>query len=603
VSAVSAFDGLKKQLRHFSARELLTFTRYLRKRPYSFAGGLACLFISSGMSLLFPLLLGSMLNVALHKGQILVPAIGAFSMDQIAICIGIAVILQAIFMAGGAYLFGRVSQMVLHDLRSDVYEKLIRAPMAFHAHRRVGELSSRLSADTAQIEGSLVMGLPQLCRQAVMLCGAVIMITRISGWLTAATVGILPVFVAITLLFSRKVRRIVRETQSRRAATATIVQETLQSVSSVKAFVNETLEIDRYQDSDNAARSSAVAATCWRAIFAASISLTLYGGISLVTWLGVRRLLAGQLTAGELTGFVIYSLYIAGAMSQVAQLFSQLQTAAAASHSLRKLLKQPIEDAAVSVGQEAPSAQLRGTVEFRGVSFHYPSRPEVQVLRDISFRVEAGEVIALLGRSGAGKSTLASLILRFFEPNEGQILIDGRPARDYSLKWLRQQMALVPQDILLYGGSIAENIRYGRPEASDIEVQAAARQANAEEFIGLQPDGFATTVGDRGHKLSGGQRQRIAIARAILKDPVILILDEATSSLDGETEAMVERAFESLMRNRTTFVIAHRLTTLRRANRIVVLEEGGVAAIGTHAELLAQPDGLYRRLCALQGLL
>ena len=351
--------------------------------------------------------------------------------------------------------------------------------------------------------------------------------------------------------------------------------------------------------------AAALSAAWWRAVFVAFFIVALFGGIVIVLWFGAGLLQSGGISPGELTRFVLYTTFVAGAMGQSAELFSQIQKTVGATQRVRELLREPAEETAGAAPPAAATvtplpARLRGEVAFGAGSFRYPSRPDVAVLHAVSLRARAGERIALVGPSGAGKSTLTALLLRFYAPDSGRLLIDDRDARDYPLAWLRGQMAIVPQDVLLFGGTIAENIVYGRPGADDAAVREAARQANAHEFIAAFPDGYATLVGDRGIQLSGGQRQRIAIARAILKNPAILILDEATSSLDSESERLVQIALERLMQGRTTFVIAHRLATIRTVDRIAVLDGGRIVELGTHAELSANPDGLYRRLSALQ---
>jgi ATP-binding cassette subfamily B protein len=404
------------------------------------------------------------------------------------------------------------------------------------------------------------------------------------------------------VFFGRRLRRYSRETQDQLAASNTIVEETLQAIASVKAFVNEGFELDRYQRANARVLTAALSAARWRAVFVAFFIVALFGGIVCVLWFGAGLLRSGDISPGELTRFVLYTTFVAGAMGQAAELFSQIQKTVGATQRVRELLREtPESEAAVTAASATPSpARLRGEVAFEAVSFRYPARPEVAVLHDITLAARPGERIALVGPSGAGKSTLTALLLRFYNPESGRLLIDGRDARDYPLAWLRGQMAIVPQDILLFGGTIAENIVYGRPGADADAVREAARQANADEFISAFPEGYATLVGDRGIKLSGGQRQRVAIARAILKNPSILILDEATSSLDSEGERLVQMALDRLMQGRTTFIVAHRLATIRHADKIAVIEAGRVVEFGNHDELSAHPNGLYRRLSALQ---
>ncbi len=336
----------------------------------------------------------------------------------------------------------------------------------------------------------------------------------------------------------------------------------------------------------------------YRGAFSSFVIFALFGAVVLVLWYGSRLVVSGDSSPGELTSFMIYTLFVAGAMGSFAELYSQLQRTLGATHRVRELLQEePEPDEPES---DPPAQRLRGEIVFENVAFRYPSRPEVQVLRDIRLSVEPGQRVALVGPSGAGKSTIVSLLMRFYEPEAGRILIDGRNAQDYGLRELRGQMAIVPQDVLLFGGTIAENIAYGRPGASEAEIVAAAQQANAEEFICSFPDGYQTRVGERGVQLSGGQRQRVAIARAILRDPAILLLDEATSSLDSASESLVLQALDRLMEGRTSLIIAHRLSTVRTADRIVVIKDGCTVESGTHAELVQHDDGIYRTLSQLQ---
>jgi ATP-binding cassette subfamily B protein len=598
-----ALDRLPKApLNRESLRQTLTLARYLRPYRARFFSGLATLFVSATLGLAFPLLAGTLIDAALHPGKAIVPLLGTLSLNQVALLLAASVSLQALSSFNSALAFNRVGQRALADLRRDCYRQLISLPMAFFGQRRVGELTSRVSTDVAQIEGALIDALPQMCRQTVFLLGGVIMIALTSGRLTAVMLGTLPLLIAAAVFFGRRLRRFSRETQDQLAATNTIVEETLQAIASVKAFANEAFELDRYQRSNGRVLAAALSAARWRAVFVAFFILALFGGIVIVLWFGAGLLQSGDISPGELTRFVLYTTFVAGAMGQAAELFSQIQKTVGATQRVRELLRETIEvthASAPATGAALP-ARLRGAVAFEAVNFRYPARPEVEVLHDITLAARPGERIALVGPSGAGKSTLTALLLRFYDPASGRLLFDGRDARDYPLDWLRGQMAIVPQDVLLFGGSIAENIVYGRPGADAAAIREAARQANADEFISAFPEGYATMVGDRGIKLSGGQRQRIAIARAILKNPAVLILDEATSSLDSESERLVQLALDRLMQGRTTFIVAHRLATIRTADKIAVINAGRVVEFGNHEELSARPDGLYRRLSALQ---
>lgn len=602
----------KAKLSSASLKETLQFYRYLAPYRGRFVVGLCCLFCGTCMGLMFPLLSGGLIDAALHVHGAKLPIFGTLTLNQVALVLVCTITFQAMCSFGSALSFNTVGQRALADVRRDAYSHLIGLPMTFFAQRRVGELASRVSTDIAQIESSLIDSLPQMLRQTIFLIGGISLIAVTSGKLTLVMLSSLPLLIAAAVVFGRKLRGMSRDTQDRLAETGTIVEETLQAIASVKAFANELFELRRYDSVNQSVLSTALRAAKWRAAFVAFIIAALFGGIVIVLWFGAHLLQTGQITAGELTRFVLYTTFIAGAMSQAAELFSQLQRTIGATQRVREMMQEQRE---FVVGLKADSQndlrstqppiaetrdRLAGKVEFSRVSFRYPSRPESPVINQVSVVANPGEVVALVGPSGAGKSTLTALLLRFYDPQEGRVLIDEQDAREYPISWLRGQMALVPQDVLLFGGTIAANIAYGKPDATPAEIEQAARQANAHDFISSFPEGYETLVGDRGIKLSGGQRQRVAIARAILKDPAILILDEATSSLDSESERLVQEALDTLMQGRTTFVVAHRLSTIRGADRILVLDRGEIVEQGTHEELSSIPDGLYQRLSALQ---
>jgi ABC transporter fused permease/ATP-binding protein len=597
-----ALDRLPKApLNRESLREMLILARYLRPYRRRFLAGMLTLFISASFGLAFPLLAGALIDAAMKPGGAHLPLLGPLTLGQVAALLAGSVTLQALCSFNSALAFNRTGQSALADLRRDCYQRLIALPMAFFGQRRVGELTSRVSTDIAQIEGALIDALPSICRQVVFLLGGITLIAITSGHLTLVMLCTLPILIAAAVFFGRRLRRFSRETQDQLAATNTIVEETLQAIASVKAFANEAFEVRRYDAANTRVLAAALRAARWRAVFVAFFILAMFGGVVIVMWFGASLLQRGEISAGELTRFMFYTIFVAGAMGHAAELFSQIQKTVGATQRVRELLREPTEDAAGTAEITAGlPARLRGEVAFVNVNFRYPARPEVAVLRDLSLAARPGERIALVGPSGAGKSTITALLLRFYAPESGRLLIDGRDARDYPLGWLRGHMAIVPQDVVLFGGTIAENIVYGRPGADEAAIHEAARQANADEFIRAFPEGYATLVGDRGIKLSGGQRQRIAIARAILKNPAILILDEATSSLDSESERLVQGALDRLMQGRTTFIIAHRLATIRNADKIAVIEAGRVVELGTHDELSDQDGGLYRRLSALQ---
>lgn len=596
-------ESPKAKLNRESLREAMAVFRYLRPYRALFIIALVALFVSSVLGLAFPYLTGSLVDGGLqaYLGKpIPQPDFVPADINAIAVLLMGALALQAAFSFFQSLAFAKVGQRALADLRKDTYARVIGLPMDFFAQRRVGELTSRISTDLTQIEEALTFTIPHVLRQLTILIGGVALIAVTSVKLTLVMMSTFPVLIAVAVLFGRKIRHISSEAQDRLADSGTIVEETLQGIQNVKAFANERYETRRYSESIASFLRVVLRGAKYRAAFVSFIIFALFGAIVLVIWFGARLLQQGEITVGELTRFVLYTTFVAGAMGQFAELYSQVQRSVGATQRVRELLREEPEITANGDGAAPEIPRLRGEVAFERISFSYPSRKEVPVLREISLAAQSGERVALVGPSGAGKSTLISLLLRFYTPDSGRILVDGKDTASYPLTALRNQMSIVPQDVLLFGGSIAENIAYGKPNATEAEIREAARKAHADEFISAFPEGYQTVVGERGVKLSGGQRQRVAIARAILKNPAILILDEATSSLDSESERLVQEALDVLMRGRTTFIIAHRLATVRTADKIIVIKEGRVVETGTHEQLQAREDGLYRRLSELQ---
>jgi ABC-type multidrug transport system fused ATPase/permease subunit len=589
-------DIPKARLNKENWREALLVFRYLEPYRWWFAGGLLVIGLSSLTTLAFPYLLKVLIDTVGGSGF----KPGGPTPGEVALWMVGILVVQGCLSFSRVYILTRVGEKALADLRTDVYLRLIRLPMDFFAQRRVGELSSRISADLSQIQDALTFMLAEILRGIVTLLAGIGLILFISAKLTLVMLSVIPVVVVFAVIFGRYIRRLSRDAQDRLADSNTVVQESLQGISNVKAFTNEWYELDRYRKSllkvvDISIRNGRV-----RGLFISFMLFSLFSAITLVVWFGVGLMQAGELSFGDLTAFVVYTSFVGGSMAGFADLYSNLQKTLGATQRVREILKEETEDVVSGKPMVDPANRLRGEVEFRGVAFAYPSRKELPVLRDVTMHALPGQQIALVGPSGAGKSTIASLILRFYEPDAGQILVDGRPVAGIPISELRSQMAVVPQDVLLFGGTIRENIAYGCPDADMDAIAEAARLANAEEFILSFPEDYDTLVGERGVKLSGGQRQRIAIARAILRNPAILILDEATSSLDSASESLVQQALENLMRNRTSFVIAHRLSTIRNADRIIVLEKGVVRESGTHDELLQLENGLYKDLHRLQ---
>ncbi len=592
----SADEPPKAKLNRESLREALLIFTYVKPYRGKFAAGLLFIALSALTTMSFPYLLKQLIDSAhaITTGTVkFSPGIIALSM------IGVLSV-QMLFSFMRIFLFTTVGEHALADMRKDIYQRMISMPMDFFAQRRVGELSSRISADLSQIQDAVTSTLAEVLRGVLTLVIGIGLILYISPKLTGVMLAIVPVIVIIAVIFGKRIRKVSRQTQDKLADSNIIVQETLQGISNVKSFSNEWYEINRYASSLQQVVSMAIRNGKYRGLFVSFLLFSVFGAIVLVVWYGAGLMQAGQLSFGDLTAFVVYTAFVGGSMAGFADLYSQLQKTLGATQRVRELLRS--EPEAVHIIQEPLQEQYKitGQVSIHHVAFAYPPRPEMQVLKDINIQVEPGQRIAVVGQSGGGKTTLASLLLRFYEPDAGKILFDDKPASFFPLSQLRKQMALVPQDVLLFGGTIRENIAYGKPDASQQEIEEAARQAYAHEFVSSFPEKYETIVGERGIKLSGGQRQRIAIARAILKDPAILILDEATSSLDAASESLVQEALDNLMKNRTSFIIAHRLSTIRNADKIIVLEQGSVKETGTHQQLLVLEDGVYKNLNRLQ---
>jgi ATP-binding cassette, subfamily B, bacterial len=557
------------------------------------------------------------------------------TLNNVTILFVILLILQAAFSFLRVYTFTRVSEQSMRDLRKTLYTKIITLPIPFFEKNRVGELMSRITTDITQLQDVLSITLAEFFRQIFTLVGGIILISFLSSKLTLFMLMTFPFLVVAAIIFGRFIRKNAKKVQDELASTNIIVEETLQSINVVKAFTNEDLEVKRYSSSVQKVVDYALKAATFRGGFISFIIFVLFGGVVGVVWYGGNLVLQGELAFQDLFTFIIYTGFIGGSVGGLGDMYAQIQRTIGASERILEILDEKSEvslglgigDSGLGKGQNKtlksnhlnsstsispiPNSQSlipnspTGTpavpkIAYRNVAFSYPSRPDVEVLKNISFEVKSGEKIGLVGYSGAGKSTIVQLLMRYYQLSGGQIVVDGKNINEYDLTDLRKNIAIVPQEVMLFGGTIYENIAYGNPQASENEVIEAARKANALEFINSFPDGFQTVVGERGVKLSGGQRQRVAIARAILKDPAILILDEATSALDSESEKLVQDALDGLMQNRTTIIIAHRLATIRNVNTIYVLKEGEVAESGSHDELVLIEDGIYANLVKLQ---
>lgn len=596
-----------------SLKETLLLFTYLKPYKTKFFLSLVFIALSAFSTMVFPLLLGKMIDAAAPGVKVDLPqsqmsdGFGGFdlktvqwSLNTIILLLFLQLTVQMVFSFMRIYLLTEVGERSLADMRKDLYGKLISQPMSFFSEQRVGELSSRISNDLSQIQDAISFTLAEFLRGIFTLVIGLSFIFWISTELALVMLSVVPMVAIVAVVFGMRIRKMARKAQDQLADSGNIVQETFSGISVVKAFTAESNEMKRYTKSIFSVVDTAIGNARYRGAFVSFMIFSVFGAISFVMWYGAKMIQTSELSTGELTMFVIFSAFVGGTFAGFADMFSNLQKTLGATQRVRELLRTEGEPVILDDRIIKPAHIIKGEVEFKDVKFSYPSRKDIQVLKGINLKVKEGEQIALVGPSGAGKSTIASLLLKFYDQESGSILFDGKNSNDFQLTELRSQMAFVPQDVLLFGGSIKENIAYGNQDATDEQIEEAAKKANAQEFIQKFPEGYETIVGERGVKLSGGQRQRIAIARAILKNPAILILDEATSSLDRESELLVQEALERLMKGRTSFVIAHRLSTVRNANQIVVIDKGIVQETGTHDALIQSETGLYKRLVEMQ---
>jgi ABC-type multidrug transport system fused ATPase/permease subunit len=607
-------DVEKVKVSKESLKEALVLFKYIKPYKGKFIFGLIFIALSAISTLAFPVLLGKMIDAASPGTASQLPTSNLpmqnqlgfdlknihLALNTVLILIFVQLTLQTLFSFMRIYLFTEVGEKSLADMRKDLYSKLLTMPMSFYTEQRVGELSSRISSDLSQIQDAISLTLAELLRGLFTLAVGLSVIFLISAKLAFTMLGVVPVIAVLAVVFGIRIRKMSRKAQDQLAESGTIVNETFQGIAIVKAFSSEANEIKRYTKSIYSVVDTAISNARYRGAFVSFMIFSVFGTIAFVMWVGANMIQNGTLTIGDLTMFVIISGFVGGTFAGFADMFSQLQKTLGATQRVREILREEGEDVNLIEKPIDEKYKINGVVEFKNVAFAYPGRLDVSVLNNINLTAAKGQQIALVGPSGAGKSTLASLLLQFYKTTGGDIYYDNKNVNDIPLSQLRKQLAYVPQDVMLFGGTLYENIAYGNPNATEKEVIDAAKKANALDFIMAFPEKMQTIVGERGIKLSGGQRQRIAIARAILKDPAILILDEATSALDSESESLVQEALDNLMQNRTTFVIAHRLSTIRKADKIIVIEKGVVAEQGTHDELIKNDVGIYRKLLDLQ---
>lgn len=594
----------KVQLTRDSYKKATKIFSYLKPYRLQYTIGWIFLVLSTTIGLVFPVLLGQLLgagNGAKTSMADVIKTIDLSNINTVATALFILFGAQAVFSYFRVVLFTNVTESTLRDLRSDVFQRLLHLPMDFFNRNTVGELTSRLSSDITQIQETLRTTVAEFFRQIVMIVGGISILLFISWKLALIMLGTVPVIAIVAVIFGRFIRRLAKEAQDKTASANATAEEALTGIGNIKAFTNELFSMRRFTNAINEIKRLNIKSGLWRGVFVSFVVFCMFGAIVFIIWQGLLMTEGPHpgLAKGDLYSFLMVTLLMAASIGSLPDFYAGIQKSIGATEKLMNLLTE-ISEKELFTGTTKPA--ISGAITFNNVHFSYPQRPDISVLNGVSFSIGSNQTLALVGASGGGKTTIASLVLNYYPDYSGEILFDNQSSKDIDLNYLREHIAVVPQDVILFAGTIYENIAFGKPTASKEEVEAAALQANAFEFIQRFPDGFDTQVGDRGIQLSGGQKQRIAIARAILKNPTILILDEATSALDSESEKLVQDALDQLMKGRTSIVIAHRLSTIRNADKIIVLQNGLVAEAGNHSELLAT-NGLYTDLLKLQNSL
>ena len=574
-------------------QESLYVFKYIRPYRWQFVGGLILLALSSLLFMALLPLSGEMLDIALGKSA------WKFSLTQMGLLLFVYLVIQGVISYFRVMLFAVVSEKGTADLRKDLYHKLVTLPFPFFEKARVGEISSRLASDVDQLYAAFSITLAEFIRQMIILIGGILFLLVSTPRLSMIMLAVFPVIVFGAMFFGRFIRKESKKRQEELANTNVIVDETLQAIYTVKSFTNEPYEYHRYEKKIASLVGIALRLSKFRALFATYIIIALFGALFFVIWLGAKSVQNGTMSPGDLLNVFTFTATIGIAIASLGSFYTQLVSVIGGTERLKEILGKEAEidmDKATS----PVDVPMEASIRFEKVEFSYPSRLDIDVLKGVSFSISAGQKIAFVGSSGVGKSTIAQVLLRFYEIKGGQILVGNKDYKDYEISAYRRHFGIVPQEVLLFGGTIRENILYGKPDASEEELNLAARKSNCWDFINGFPEKFETIVGERGIKLSGGQKQRIAIARAVLRNPTILILDEATSALDAESEKVVQDALKILMEGRTSIIIAHRLSTIRDVDCIYVLENGKIVEQGPHEVLSAIPDGAYSNLARLQ---
>ena len=576
-------------------KDALGLYGYMGKYRSIFLPSLIALFITAALSLAFPFFLADLIGGSMGAERDTIDKeMLAGKINKVVLSLVGVLFLQAFIAYFRVVGFIKAGEAALNDIRKDVFSKMVKLPMSYFMESRSGELSARVANDLGILRETLLTTVPQFARMMVILLGGLVFIFISSVKLSLIMLCSIPIVVLAVAILGRKIKSFSKNAQDALADSNVVIEETVQSISDVKSFGNEAYEEERYNSSLDRFMDETLKGAKARGLFISFIIFVLFGTIATVVWFGAQMLIEGSIAERDFVQFILFSIFVAASLGSFPEIMSQLQKTAGATERIRELTGE-IGEKLESIG-ELPSEV---SVELEGVSFAYPSRPENQVLSEMSFRVPAGQQYALVGSSGGGKSTIFSLLLGFYESQQGQVKYNNQAIDKLGLAAVRDLIAVVPQEVLLFGGSILENIAYGKPGASKQEVIEAAKKANAHDFIEAFPEGYQTLVGPRGVKLSGGQRQRVAIARAILADPAILLLDEATSALDSESEQLVQEALAELMQNRTSLIIAHRLSTVKDVDKILVVQDGCIAEQGSHDELIAH-GGIYKFLAETQ---